>query len=462
MKSLTVLMLLLVAPTFAATSLEDDFDGENGGVGTSNYEGFANFDVADGAVDLTGPNFFDLYPGNGLYVDLNGTANRSGTLTSRDLFSPGVYSLQFRIANNRLEPAPNEMTVSLGSYVEQFVRQGVSSFAPVSRRVFLDERSALVFASPTDDTDNGGIMIDAIRLVRETQLLTNGSFELSIFNDGTPLPGVINPTDASARTVTESPTSGDPIYVLDNGATAVLGWEAFATVPGATIDWTHDSVLAASDGERIIDLNGTPGPGGIQQTFDTVAGASYRVVFDLAGNPDELPEDPADFPVKSVRVSAGDTSEDYSFDTTDTTTTDMGWETRVFEFTATTDSTTLSFESLTPADSAAIAANLFVDFGPTIDNVGAFLLGEPGDFSGDGLVDNDDLNLLLQNWGEPADPRPFGWNGVLPTGPTIDNDELNALLVNWGAGTTATVPEPATAMLLLLTAAAARTRRASR
>ncbi|TWT43131.1 SpoIID/LytB domain-containing protein [Botrimarina hoheduenensis] len=76
----------------------------------------------------------------------------------------------------------------------------------------------------------------------------------------------------------------------------------------------------------------------------------------------------------------------------------------------------------------------------------------PGDFSGDGIVDNTDLNLLLANWGAMAAPQPTGWNGAAPSGPTIDNDELNALLANWGVGVTA-IPEPAAlvAVALLVT-----------
>lgn len=85
-----------------------------------------------------------------------------------------------------------------------------------------------------------------------------------------------------------------------------------------------------------------------------------------------------------------------------------------------------------------------------------------GDFSGDGRVDNDDLNLLLGNWGEGANPRPAGWFGAPPAGDAIDNDELNALLGNWGAGISAAVPEPASWAIVacLLTPAATRRRQA--
>lgn len=69
-----------------------------------------------------------------------------------------------------------------------------------------------------------------------------------------------------------------------------------------------------------------------------------------------------------------------------------------------------------------------------------------GDFNGDGMVDNGDLNLLLANWGAASVPAEWvnGFAG------TVDNDELNALLANWGEGVNAAVPEPLSAVSVLV------------
>lgn len=69
-----------------------------------------------------------------------------------------------------------------------------------------------------------------------------------------------------------------------------------------------------------------------------------------------------------------------------------------------------------------------------------------GDFNGDGMVDNGDLNLLLGSWGAASVP-PEWINGFESP---VDNGELNALLGNWGFGTTTAIPEPVS--LLLATA----------
>jgi glucose/arabinose dehydrogenase len=79
--------------------------------------------------------------------------------------------------------------------------------------------------------------------------------------------------------------------------------------------------------------------------------------------------------------------------------------------------------------------------------------GLVGDYNGNGLVEQGDLDLVLLHWGLSAAERPPTWVLDLPFG-TIDQDELDGVLLNWGASLAAAtaVPEPGTAFLLLLVA----------
>lgn len=103
----------------AGTVFFDDFDGENAGLPAINYAGFANWTVTDGAADLIGPGLSDVYPGNGLYVDLDGTSNNAATLTSNvDIsLAAGAFVLSFDLGDtNFLAGAPsdpNGMVVSV-------------------------------------------------------------------------------------------------------------------------------------------------------------------------------------------------------------------------------------------------------------------------------------------------------------------------------------------------------------
>jgi hypothetical protein len=79
--------------------------------------------------------------------------------------------------------------------------------------------------------------------------------------------------------------------------------------------------------------------------------------------------------------------------------------------------------------------------------------GIPGDYNGNGTVEQADLDLVLLNWGTSGVPG--GWVNNLPEG-NIDQAELDGVLLNWGntgaLGGGAGVPEPSTLMLILVAA----------
>jgi choice-of-anchor C domain-containing protein len=142
------------------------------------------------------------------------------------------------------------------------------------------------------------------------------------------------------------PNPGGTFITYGIGVTPITGWE----VTVGNIDYIG-GLWMASEGGRSLDMNGLAA-GKIQQTFDTILGVQYRVLFDMAGNF----AGPA---VKEMVVSAGADSGTYTFDVTGKSAGNMGWLTKEFFFTALGDTTTLSFQSLTTA----------CCWGPALDNV---------------------------------------------------------------------------------------------
>jgi len=150
-------------------------------------------------------------------------------------------------------------------------------------------------------------------------------------------------------------------------------------VTSGTVDYIG-TYWQASDGNRSIDLTGTPDNGTLATTFTTTPGITYKVLFDLAGN-----FEISDTNYRSVKVSAGNHSNTYTFYKPENWSFDnMGWQTQTFYFTALDHKTILTFQSLSTHPYC----------GPTLDNVRAYAtpLPPPVVLLGSGL-----LGLVL--WG---------------------------------------------------------------
>jgi len=154
-----------------------------------------------------------------------------------------------------------------------------------------------------------------------TSLLVNGSFE----QPGGPAGSFLN---------------------LPTGSTHITGWQ----VSFGDIDYIGSGYWAASDGGSSLDLGGFT-PGAIAQTFNTQVGTTYTVTFDMAGNTTGIAQ-------KTLQVTVAGQTQNFTFDTTGRSPTNMGWSQRSFTFTATSTTSRIEFRSTTPGP-----------YGPTLDNV---------------------------------------------------------------------------------------------
>jgi choice-of-anchor C domain-containing protein len=143
------------------------------------------------------------------------------------------------------------------------------------------------------------------------------------------------------------------------GSTGIKGW----TVTLNHIDYVG-ALWGASDGKFSLDLEGsacntrdtTACLGGVKQTFPTVAGRTYDVSFDLAGNVY------SGLKIKTIKVSAAGKSQTFTFDITGHSVAKMGWKTEQWSFTATDASTTLEFDSVDNVPGLS-------GWGPALDNM---------------------------------------------------------------------------------------------
>ncbi|GAA2278814.1 MULTISPECIES: choice-of-anchor C family protein [Kitasatospora] len=161
---------------------------------------------------------------------------------------------------------------------------------------------------------------------------------------------------ASAQTVSrfddgsfEYPRATASSFTELSAGQAIGPWQ----VTAGTVDLIGAGFWQAAEGDQSVDLNGA-GPGAVAQTFTTVPGATYTVTYALAGNPTGAPT------LKTGRALIdGQDYQDFSFNTTGKSLTNMGYVNRQFTFQAANSATTVTFASTTTTGPR----------GPVVDNV---------------------------------------------------------------------------------------------
>ena len=113
--------------SYASVVLSDNFNSDTQML---NWTGDSTFTVVpdppaqgQSSVDLIGVGGpYDFYPGNGNYVDLDGTTGNgndpAGVIKSNAAFAAGQYSLTFDLGGNARGASAQTTTITLGSYTD--------------------------------------------------------------------------------------------------------------------------------------------------------------------------------------------------------------------------------------------------------------------------------------------------------------------------------------------------------
>lgn len=141
----------------AAVLFSDNFDSN----ATSLNAVPAGWTVSNGTVDIIGNGFFDFYPGNGAYIDLDGSTNDAGELSQSFSLTGGVtYNASFTLGGSTRGDS-NIVDVSFGSASQSFALASddplalfILGFTPAA-----DGSYALTFANQGGDA-LGAILLD--------------------------------------------------------------------------------------------------------------------------------------------------------------------------------------------------------------------------------------------------------------------------------------------------------------
>jgi hypothetical protein len=157
-----------VPVTVTAASLVDDFNAEHGGTGSFSYHDFSNWTVARGDTDLLGTGFdYDFFPGNGLYVDLDGYYAGALLMSRDELVLPaGSYTLSFRLAGSQRGDT-NTITVNLGTaFSEQFTVASAAPFSTITRTITLAQPARVRLSFDQPGADGFGALLDDVSLAK--------------------------------------------------------------------------------------------------------------------------------------------------------------------------------------------------------------------------------------------------------------------------------------------------------
>lgn len=172
----TIASLLLVAASAASAQtvlLNDDFNGENGGVGAAEYSGFANFSVAN--VDLLAPGYFfnlcQLAGGSSACVDMEGSGNGAMTTKLAYDIAPGSVTIRFDLAGDQRGHDNNSVTASLvdifgnALFSETFSLAGSAAFTSFSRTVDVTQATSLRLRFLSGGpADSFGMLLDNVSM----------------------------------------------------------------------------------------------------------------------------------------------------------------------------------------------------------------------------------------------------------------------------------------------------------
>jgi len=191
-----------------------------------------------------------------------------------------------------------------------------------------------------------GLMM-GISGMAEANLITNGSFEGG-------------PQGTSYVTINSNG---------DIGNTSIPGWTVYGSV-----DWINN-YWQNSNGSNSLDLAGYYLQGMVlSNPFPTTPNATYRVTFDMAGNPDQ----PYNKTLLAVYMNNPDSTlglYPFTFIQAGHTAGNMGWQTESFDFVAADTTAQLAFLDITVSPYGTGNA-----WGAALDNVNVNPVPEPSTF----------------------------------------------------------------------------------
>jgi hypothetical protein len=173
-KILFALGLTVAAATSALSAplFIDNFDSEPFSLNSA----LTNWTIVNGSIDVIGPGFYDFYPGNGRYLDMNGTTSQGGTIVTNSTFNIVAgqkYKLSFNHGTNLYsQGSPEQLNFAVGTNASSLaitntipgITTGLLTFNWIFTAGTTQAASILFADGGVSNTDNGGPILDNVSL----------------------------------------------------------------------------------------------------------------------------------------------------------------------------------------------------------------------------------------------------------------------------------------------------------
>ena len=157
-----ILAATLPAAASATVIFEDNFDTETFALNGS----LSNWTVSKGTIDVIGTGYFDLYPGNGRYLDMDGSTMNAGRIDTKTTFGFTVgatYTLSFSYGKNGFGAETLEFGVAGVDWTLLLPAGAIATLQTWSQDFVATVASSKLFFEALGG-DNFGPVLDNVRL----------------------------------------------------------------------------------------------------------------------------------------------------------------------------------------------------------------------------------------------------------------------------------------------------------
>jgi hypothetical protein len=128
-----------------------------------------------GTVDTIGPGLYDVFPGNGHYIDLDGSNGATGLFSKALTATAGMtYTATFQLAGNHRGYADDTVAVNFGSASGSYTLSSADAFGTYSLSFTAASSGPFSLSFKNSGADYVGVLLDNVSVAAVPEPATYG------------------------------------------------------------------------------------------------------------------------------------------------------------------------------------------------------------------------------------------------------------------------------------------------